>query len=268
MSARVAALYRYPVKGLSPEPLEEAQLEGGAYFPGDRLYAVENGDSAYDPDAPRHEPKLRYFQLMRNDALARLSTRYDDATATLSIERDSAPALRVNLSTEEGRTALGAFLAEHLGPDAVRGPARALEGTRGHRFTDAPSGFVSLLNRASVAAVEQAVGRPVDPLRFRANLLVEGWRAWEEFELVDRLVGVGGEVRLVVTSRIVRCAATGVDPATGERDMNIVRTLATTQGHSDCGVYARVVRGGRIRAGDEVTDLGPAGHGGANLPLS
>jgi uncharacterized protein YcbX len=80
---RVAALYRYPVKGLSPEPLERVRLNPGEFFPGDRLYAVENGPSGFDPAAPAHQPKIKFLMLARNTRLARLATRYDDATSTL-----------------------------------------------------------------------------------------------------------------------------------------------------------------------------------------
>ena len=57
MTATLSALYRYPVKGLSPEALERAELETSGYFPGDRLYAIENGDSGFNPVAPRHQPR-------------------------------------------------------------------------------------------------------------------------------------------------------------------------------------------------------------------
>jgi uncharacterized protein YcbX len=77
---RVAALYRYPVKGLSPEPLERVSLKVGEFFPGDRLYAIENGPSGYDPAAPVHQPKIKFLMLARNAPLAALTTRYNDAT--------------------------------------------------------------------------------------------------------------------------------------------------------------------------------------------
>jgi uncharacterized protein YcbX len=85
-------------------------------------------------------------------------------------------------------------------------------------------GFVSILNLASVAALEAVIGAPVDPLRFRANLYVAGWPAWHEFDLIDREIAVGPAVRLKGLKRIERCAATNVDPVTGTRDMTIPQT--------------------------------------------
>ena len=51
--ARIQAIYRYPVKGLSPQPLGRVALKPGETLPADRLYAIENGPSGFDPAAPQ-----------------------------------------------------------------------------------------------------------------------------------------------------------------------------------------------------------------------
>jgi hypothetical protein len=110
---------------------------------------------------------------------------------------------------------------------------------------------VSIINLASVAAVEGLVDWAVHPLRFRANMYVTGWPAWHEFELLDRTLAIG-DVRLKVVKRIRRCAAVNVDPETAVRDLEIPRTLERRLGHADCGIYAEVIAGGEIAVGDEV----------------
>jgi uncharacterized protein YcbX len=120
------------------------------------------------------------------------------------------------------------------------------------RFTDSRRGFVSIINLASVAALEAAVGLPVNPLRFRANLYVQGWPAWAEFDLVGKEIAIGANVRLQGSKRIQRCAATDVDPDTGIRDLTIPRTLMNAFGHVDCGIYAEVLAGGLIATGDSI----------------
>jgi hypothetical protein len=112
---------------------------------------------------------------------------------------------------------------------------------------------VSIINLASVAAVENAIGTPVDPLRFRGNLYVAGWPAWHEFELLGRDLLVGTTARLKVVKRIQRCAATNVDPATGIRDLAIPRAIMDNFNHTDCGVYADVTATGDISVGDAVS---------------
>jgi uncharacterized protein YcbX len=256
-TAAVHSLYRYPVKGLSPEPLQRAELRAGAYFPGDRLFAIENGPAGFDAQAPQHQPKIKFLMLMRNARLAGLATCYDDATGTLSILQDGREAVRADLATKEGRLAVEAFFRRFM-PGELRGPPKVLAAPEGFRFTDSRRGFVSILNVASVAALEDAVGAPVHPLRFRANLYVSGWPAWHEFDLVGREVAVGPSARLRISKRIERCAATDVDPDTAMRDLHIPETLLRAFGHTDCGVYAEVVAGGAIAVGDALAERQPA----------
>lgn len=250
------ALYRYPVKGLSPEPIGQATLTPNDYFPNDRLFAVENGPSGFDPLQPRHQPKTKYLMLMRDEALARLETRYDLASGVLTIRHGDATAVQADLGTAEGRRSVEDFLTGYV-PGSLRGELRVLTAPRGFRFTDAPLGYVSLINLASVAALEGMTGAAVDPLRFRANLHVSGLDPWAELDLVDRILTGPGGLRLRIISRTVRCAATNVDPATGIRDLTIPRTLDAHLGHADCGVYAEVLTGGEVTVGGALT-LEPA----------
>src|SRR3954447_4571034 len=109
MQLRIAALHRYPIKGLSPERLSRAELAKGGYFPGDRLFAIENGPSGFDAADPRHQPKLKFLMLMRNEALARLRTSYENNPGTLVIEERGREIVRGKLSSPEGRLAIEAF---------------------------------------------------------------------------------------------------------------------------------------------------------------
>ena len=253
---RISALYRYPVKGLSPERLGRAALTARGYFPGDRLFAVENGPSGFDPARPEHQPKIKILMLMRNESLARLTTRYEDESTTLVVEEGGREVARGDLSTPEGRLAVEAFFRAFM-PGELRGPPKVLAAPQGYRFTDSRNGFVSLINLASVAAVENLVGGAVDPLRFRGNLHLEGLGPWAEFDLVGRVLAARSGVRLKIAKRIERCAATNVDPVTALRDLDIPKALMRAYGHFDCGVYAEVLSGGTLAEGDRL-EIEPA----------
>ena len=248
-AASVQAIYRYPVKGLSPEPLGRAALGVGATLPADRLYAIENGPSGFDPAAPSHFPKQRFLMLMRNERLAALHTRFDTATHVLTIADGDREAARGDLRTPEGRLAIEAFFRRFM-PNDLNGPPKILNAP-GHSFSDNPRKVVSIINLASVAALADIIGSPINPLRFRANVYVSGWPAWHEFDLIDAPIAIG-PARLRVVKRIVRCAATNVDPDTGIRDLAIPATLMKTFGHMDCGIYGEVVGAGEIGVGDTV----------------
>ncbi len=188
--------------------------------------------------------------LMRNERLARLRTRFDDTSHTLVIESEGDEAARGDLRTPEGRGAVERFFAQFCA-DELRGAPKVLHAP-GFSFSDVAAKVVSIINLASVAAIENVVGVPVDPLRFRGNVYVTGWPAWGEFDLLGREIAIGNGVRLKIVKRIVRCAATNVDPDTGIRDLSIPQTLMQSFGHADCGVYGEVVAAGDIAVGDEI----------------
>jgi uncharacterized protein len=251
MKAEVQSLYRYPVKGLSPEKLDEAALEAEGHFPGDRLYAIENGPSGFDGKAAEHLPKIKYLMLMRQERLARFKTVYDDATTTLTITQGGKAIASGLLKTTEGRAAIEAFYDKNFA-DELRGPAKILNAPKGYRFMDSRSGFLSIIDLASVAAIAKVADRArIDPLRFRANVYVEGLGAWSEFDLLGKQMRLGQAV-VEITKRIDRCAATDVDPATGIRDLRMVELLERAFSHHDCGVYARVIKSGMIKPGDQL----------------
>ncbi|UVF20129.1 MOSC domain-containing protein [Microvirga terrae] len=251
MSIRIASLQRYPVKGLSPEPLSSVSLTKGDYFPGDRLFAIENGPAGFDPENPQHQPKIKFLMLMRNESLARLKTRYLDSITTLFIEEGGREVARGDLSTREGQLAVEAFFRRFM-PRDLRGPPKVLAAPQGFRFTDSRRGFVSLINLASVRELENVVGAPVDPLRFRGNVHLEGLEPWAEFGLVGQVLTTASGARLKVTKRIERCAATNVDPDTGIRDLEIPKSLMKAYGHFDCGIYAEVLSGGTLEVGGDL----------------
>jgi len=250
--AALKSIYRYPVKGLSPESLRSVRLEPGSTLPADRKYAIENGPSGFEPAAPAYLPKTRFLMLMRDERLATLDTRYNDTTDTLTIRHEGHEAVCADLATREGRLAVEAFFRRFM-PNELQGPPKVLQAD-GHSFSDVAAKVVSIINLASVAAIETMVGQPVHPLRFRANLYVDGWPAWSELDLIGREIAIG-DARLKVTKRIVRCAATNVDPDTGIRDLQIPATLMRTLDHADCGIYARVVEGGETKPGSDVIIL-------------
>jgi len=97
--AKIHSIYRYPVKGLSPEPLTRTELSVGQTIPCDRLYAIENGPSGFDPQAPQYFPKMRFLMLMRNARLAELRTSFDETNHMLSIRSEGREAARGDLRT-------------------------------------------------------------------------------------------------------------------------------------------------------------------------
>jgi hypothetical protein len=250
MSLKIAAIYRYPVKGLTPEPLERATLSPGQGLPQDRRFALAHGSTRFDPAAPEWMPKTNFLMLMRNERLARLRCHFDEATGMLTVQRDGKTVASGNILEVAGRTVIEQFFAAYMQAEA-RGAPKLVEAP-GHMFSDVARKVVSIIGLPSIRDLERVARAPVDPRRFRANIYVEGGRPWQEFDWVDREIRLGA-VRLKVVKRIQRCAATNVDPESGQRDLNLPLTLQQGFRHQDMGIYAEVLDRGAIAIGDELT---------------
>ena len=247
---QVANLYRYPVKGLSPEALDRVELAKGATMPFDRAYAIENGPGRFDPENPKYLAKINFLMLMRDERLAALETHFDDATRTLTIKRGGKQVARGDLTTPTGRQLIEQFVAAYM-QGAMRGAPKIVHAD-GHSFSDVSAKCLHIINLASVRELERVAGRPVHPLRFRANVHIDGIPAWAEQSWVGKTLELGA-VELRVIDRTGRCEATNVDPTTGARDMAIPSLLQRTWGHTEFGIYAKVAAAGSVTVGDAVT---------------
>ena len=246
----IASIFRHPVKGLTPEQLSEAELTAGDYFPGDRKWAVEAGPSGFDPENPAHISKMKFTVLARFPDLARLKTRLSEDGVTFHIGDVHGFGIETRLDGQEGREALARFLQAFIGANAT-GEFRVLSAP-GHRFMDHPQGYVSVINLASVRALGWAIGVEVDPLRFRANIYLEGLPAWIEDGFAVGSNATFGPARMRMFKPIVRCVATHANPATGVRDIDVLDYLRQHFGRDTMGNYFTVEQGGRIAIGDAV----------------
>ena len=253
--AEVTALYRYPVKGLSAEPLPALTLARASGLAFDREYALALGTTEFDPQNPEPLDKGFFLMLRSNEVLAALSTRFDPESGQLTVIRDGEAVLTEDLTSETGREAVEDFFEAYVGP-AAKGRPRLVRAA-GHKFTDgsviSPAFMraVSLINLASVRALEERTGQPIHPLRFRANIYVDGLEPWAEMDWVDREVTIGS-LRLRGLARTPRCAAVDVNPETAARDTNLPKALKRNFGHVDLGIYLEVLADGAIAVGDRM----------------
>lgn len=261
MPPSITALYRYPVKGFSPEPLKSAEIPAGGTLPFDRAFAIENGPSKFDPAAPAHLPKIAFLVLMRNERLAGYQSRFDGGTGMLTVEKAGTVCISGSVNTQAGRTAIETWIADTFESE-LRGPPKIVAAD-GHSFSDRPAKVLHLVNLASIRDLEKRLGQPVDPLRFRPNIVIDNAEPFAEFDWVDRRLRLP-DITLSGESRTQRCAATNVDPATAARDMQIPRTLMGFYGHADFGIYLLAETGGALVVGDHLTIETPAASGQAS----
>jgi uncharacterized protein len=249
-TATVARLHRYPVKGLSAEPLASAPLSPGCGIPLDRAFALAYATMANPADGSTWMPKKNFVTLVRHERLAALDVRFEETNQVLSIHRGGKRVARGAVRTPVGRAMIEEFFRAYLKHE-LAGPTRFVGSIDGPMFSDHPQPTLSLIGLATIADVERVAGCPIDPLRFRANVYLQGTAPWEELGWVGRELRIG-TARLRVVERILRCVATNVEPGTGIRDLSLPEDLKRGFGHADCGVLAVVTDAGTVALGDPV----------------
>lgn len=228
---RVARVVRYPVKSMAGEPVDELDLRWtGAH--GDRQYAfVRRGDRSRFPWLTAREvPSLVLYRPAFRDPADPRHSPVDVVTPAGDRLPLDHPALASALS------------------DAAGTAVELIQVGRGI-FDSMP---VSVASTASLAAVDAAHGAPLDPRRFRFNVVIESGEpdgAWHDGVLAFGEEEVGA--RLLVNDAIPRCAMVTVDPDTATRDASVLRTIAQRFGNG-LGAYCATLRRGPVRVGDPV----------------
>lgn len=246
--ARLAAIYRHPVKSLGEEALSSVRLEPGRAMPWDRVWAVTHGKSEFNPAEPEWVTSRNHVIQSFIPKLAQVKCVFEEDTGVIALAHPDLGEIWTDPDEEGGR------IADWIAPLAApSGPApyRLIRLPGGRALTDFPETDLSIGNLASLRALEEMAGQPLEHIRFRMNLWVDGLAPWAEFDWEGGEISVGA-ARLSVIGRVTRCNATNADPATGARTTDLTRLLHGRFGHMDFGVYARVAAGGVIATGDEV----------------
>jgi len=260
---RVVALYRYPVKGFTPEACEVLDVLDQGRIAGDRVLGFRFANSGVIDDA--WSKKHEFIALVNTPGIARLQLRFNHQTLRLRISIDD------NFWFDEalddfGRQRIAAAIENYvlhldenpLSSHPERLPLRVVGDGITSRYQDNEAGQITLHSRESLAAVASAVGdADLSEFRFRSNIAIEGLEEWEEQSWVGRKIRIG-EVMFEVLKPEVRCLATQANPHTGERDLPILKTLVGSFNQNKptfaIGMVARGA-GGKIRVGDKVSLL-------------
>ena len=245
MTARVAELWRYPIKSVSAERLNDVAVTSDRPVPGDRQYAIAHEAHRLQP-GDDWAKKLNFVRGVAAPSLMAVTSRTEGERTILS--HPQRPDLSVALETPEGQHSLIEWVRP-LWPEGR--PAAAKVISLAKPLTDNPEPWISILSLESLRDLSAHMQMDLDTRRFRGNIWVEGLPAWDEFGLIGRVIRIG-EATLRVDARITRCRATCADPATGLENGETLDALETNYGHKDFGISATVVGGGTIRIGDEV----------------
>ena len=247
MTATLARIWRHPIKGHGAEALDRVEVLAGRTLPWDRAWAVIH--EAAKTDGSAWAACANFSRGAKAPGLMAISARLDEADETVTLSHPDREPLTFR---PDDTTDLSAFLdwTRPLMPtDRAASAGIVRVDGRGMTDTDFPS--ISLASLASLKALSDCMGQPLDPRRFRANFWIEGLEPWHEFDWIGQTIKIG-ELTFRVEERIERCLATTANPETGRRDADTLGALNDGWGHQDFGIYLTALKTGELATGAAV----------------
>ncbi|BBK42353.1 molybdenum cofactor biosynthesis protein [Allostella vacuolata] len=257
---RIASVWRYPVKSMAGEALDEGYLTFAGVY-GDRVHAFHN---------PAAGDRFPYLTARNQERMIAYRARFVDPAAA---------ARPVNLAAAEGGIGVTPLFADRAGfavevtsPDgrtwAIDDPG-LLADLKAGLPTDDPVTVIhspraltdcrplSLFSNATVRHVARAVDMAPDARRYRANLYADfaDDAAFAENALVGHRLRIGDKAEVLVLGRDRRCKMITLDPDTGAAEPRLLRWIAREQGGM-AGLYCAVLVEGRVRPGDAIAVVG------------
>jgi uncharacterized protein YcbX len=260
LAGKVESLWRYPVKSMRGEPLDEAFVGFSGVY-GDRLYALRS--SAAPKGFPyltgrEQQAMLLYRPTFRHPERMTKPPNLDDAEALppgvtplyagrsdwmVDVETPSGD--RVPIDDPRLIDMLGEGIRETHELTLLRSE-RALTDCRP----------ISVFSIQTVRQLGDELGIGLDKRRFRANIYVdlEAGAGFAEDQFAGRRLRIGNKATITVLERDPRCKMITLDPDTGQANPEVMRRLARDH-DGKAGVYAAVLVEGMIRPGDAVALL-------------
>jgi uncharacterized protein YcbX len=243
----VAALWRHPIKSHGRESLEQVVLTPGHTMPFDRAWAVTHDRSKFDAEAPDWVSCRNFMIGASTPNLAGIWARLDDTNGMMHLSHQAIGELSFDPKNTEDIARFLAWVSPLCPKDTLRPNGLVQAPKRGMTDTDYPS--ISIMTHASHRAVADKMGQTLELERWRGNIWLDGTQAWEELDWLGKDIQIGDAI-LNVIEPIERCKHTMANPRTGDRDADTLAALRDGWNHQDFGVYAKVIKGGKIAVND------------------
>ena len=253
---QILELWRFPIKGFGGSQVGAVKLATGGYFPHDRYFAVSTGGQRIAAaKSGAWFPKAHFLQLLSHRALAEYTCQYltDGYKPVLELFHQGKRCISINPDIDDGRRQFEDFIFSIFG-NKLRGQPRLMQ-MKDQAYSDQSAAFISIASNASLDTFADATGTAPSSSRFRINIITEAEKAFAEADMIGQTLHCGNAV-LKVQKPVGRCAAINVDPKTARRsDQDYVQLMKEKFGHSNLGVFAKVIKGGKVKVGDELCPI-------------
>ena len=253
---QILELWRFPVKGFGGSQVESAMLTTDGYFPYDRFFAISTGgEKIAGARTGAWFPKAHFLQLMSHNALAEYKCRYlNDGTAPmLELFHHDRRCISINPDSYGDRRRFEDFISSNFG-NLLRGRPRLMR-MKDQAYSDQSTAFISIACNTSLDTFADATSTAPSNRRFRINIITDAEHAFAETDLIGQTFHCG-KALMVAQKPVGRCAAINVDPKTALRsDKDYVKLMREKFGHSNLGVFAKVIKGGEVKVGDELRPI-------------
>ena len=243
-SYHLTEIWQYPFKGFPGQRYPHVDVTPNQLLPADRCFAVSNGHPvSHDKLDEGWLSKRHFIQLLAEPRLAGLTLTYDDTTDRIHL-KDKTGAI-LSAPADKARPVMDRLYRLLTGRFQLT-PRLCRLATGGYTDTQAP--WISLCGTASLADFNHKTCTSTDNRRFRLNLIIETQTPFEEFDWVGQHICIG-DAELEIIEPVGRCAAINVDPDTTDVNQDYLRSMQQIYGHTDFGMFARIVKKGRLVEG-------------------
>ena len=245
----IDTLWQFPMKGVGGSSIEHVRLSEDQTLPGDRRYAlsVDNAKATQTGDNLWLQ-KAHFLQLMETEALAELRCQLDGDR--VAIDHADIPVFHGYLAHPDDRARCQSYIANFL--KLPNSSVLRIHQIDNGAYTDQSAPLISIGGSASLAAFAATTKTAMDARRFRLNIILATDTAFIENQWCGALLQIG-EAVIEIVDHVGRCAAINVDPATAKREPDHLATMRKSFGHSNLGIFGRVIKKGVLHTGDSVS---------------
>jgi len=248
----VKKLFYCPVKSLSFNESTSFEIVTNIGIKNDRFIAFTRGlnKKLSDEFNSSKTRNLNSFLTLKNSPyLKKYNFIFDDKKNIIKLYLNKKKIIEADICDQNQILRIENFI-ENI-DNKIKKPIYLIYNKKFPFFDTTPSISISMININSIKDFEKNINKRIEYERFRGNILIDNLDPWDEFKLLKKIIKIG-DVKFLVDSKIPRCAATNINPANFNLDINLPSKLIKIYGHKYLGIYLIPQNSGTIKNNDKI----------------